>query len=309
MITLFTTTKDFVGQNKINQTNAIKSWLASDYKVHIMLFGRSLGIEVFDKHPNITILDKVKTSDTGVPVINYMFDVASKLSTYPICCFLNADIILTKQFFDDILTIHQKLKRSYLVVGQRLDVDVSELLEFSHEWEESFKLKYQSKMQIHPPYGSDFFVFPKGQYTEANLPPMLVGRPAWDNYMIYDARKKRIKLIDLSKSNMVIHQNHDYSHKPKDEKQKELDEKYNFQFFPSDENAQLYLLDFCSYFLKNKSLKKNYCEKDWDKYYLRSMKFDGVSFWDRLKIRLEVRFLKYKEKIIKILKIKTLIWI
>jgi hypothetical protein len=63
----------------------------------------------------------------------------------------------------------------------------------------------------HPPLGSDYFVFRRG--TLGGLPHFAVGRPGWDNWLIYHAaRELRIPVIDASRSTMVVHQNHDYSH-------------------------------------------------------------------------------------------------
>jgi hypothetical protein len=39
-----------------------------------------------------------------------------------------------------------------------------------------------------------------------------VGRPGWDNWMIYRARSRRIPVVDATASTLVIHQNHDHGH-------------------------------------------------------------------------------------------------
>ena len=62
------------------------------------------------------------------------------------------------------------------------------------------------------PYGSDYFVFPKGALGP--LPPFAVGRPGWDNWMIYRARELRVPVVDASECVLVIHQNHSYRHVP-----------------------------------------------------------------------------------------------
>ena len=75
---------------------------------------------------------------------------------------------------------------------------------------EEFALK---NGKIQPPWGSDFFIFPKTM--DIDFPPFLVGRPYWDNWMIYYFRKNKIPVIDITDYALVFHQNHDYEHVPK----------------------------------------------------------------------------------------------
>ncbi|MCK4268366.1 MAG: hypothetical protein KAX16_06005, partial [Actinomycetia bacterium] len=46
------------------------------------------------------------------------------------------------------------------------------------------------------------------------LPPFAVGRPAWDNWVIYHARSLGVPVIDATKIVTPVHQNHDYGHVP-----------------------------------------------------------------------------------------------
>jgi hypothetical protein len=45
-----------------------------------------------------------------------------------------------------------------------------------------------------------------------NLPDLAVGRAWWDNWMIYNAKRHGIPVIDATKMVLAVHQNHDYSH-------------------------------------------------------------------------------------------------
>ena len=56
----------------------------------------------------------------------------------------------------------------------------------------------------------DYFVFRKG--TLGKIPHFLVGRDSWDNWMVYNALKKGLKVVDATKSITALHQNHSYSH-------------------------------------------------------------------------------------------------
>jgi hypothetical protein len=42
-----------------------------------------------------------------------------------------------------------------------------------------------------------------------------VGRPGWDNWIIYKARTRNYSVVDASKVITAVHQKHDYYHIPK----------------------------------------------------------------------------------------------
>jgi len=60
--------------------------------------------------------------------------------------------------------------------------------------------------------GLDYFIFPCGLFRD--IPPFAVGRPAWDNWLVYKARSLGLPVIDATKMVTAIHQNHAYSHHP-----------------------------------------------------------------------------------------------
>jgi hypothetical protein len=69
-----------------------------------------------------------------------------------------------------------------------------------------------SEGQLHPPTGSDYFVFPNSMFTR--LPPLALGRAGWDNWMIFAGRRAHVPVIDATEAVTVVHQVHDYSHLP-----------------------------------------------------------------------------------------------
>ncbi len=215
MITLFTTARSLVRGSSILQYNAIRSWLAAPVDVQVLVIGKCENGEAAAKELGITYLPECDTDPNGVPLIGSLFEVAQQHASNDLLCYLNADIILPAKFYKTLRDI-QNRRREFLVAGQRMDVDVDREFEFSDRWDKSFTLQF-GQGEIHPPAGSDFFAFPKGQYGEGEIPFMKVGRPGWDLWMIYNARKRFIPAIDISNDVKVIHQNHDYSHRIPDE--------------------------------------------------------------------------------------------
>ncbi len=261
MITLFTTTKDFIGINRTNQLNAIRSWLAADCRPEVIVFGKSAGIEELGTHPNLNIVGQVRTTATGAPFAHDMFGKIAEIASHDVCCYLNADILLTSSFFDTVLSLHRRLSSRYLLVGERIDADVTGEMRFSDMWEEEFVSKYGSSFKPHAPYGSDFFVFPKGQYSVGKMSDLLIGRPGWDNWMIWHARKMRYKLVDLSLTVKPYHLNHDYSHLANPHAPDDPETGQNVRDIPENDR-NLFVLAACNYFLSGQRILKNYARGD-----------------------------------------------
>ena len=99
------------------------------------------------------------------------------------------------------------------MVGQRATIQVDADLDFAdHPATARSKPRSPRPARLDAPLGSDYFVFPKD--VLGPLPPFAVGRPGWDNWMIYRARELRVPVVDASEAVLVIHQDHSYAHVP-----------------------------------------------------------------------------------------------
>jgi len=258
MITFFTTTKDFTGPVAVAQENAIKSWLRSIDGAEIIIFGESNGLDRFKSEQNIILQPTVKCSQTGTPRIDDMFSTAQALASNDICCFINADIIITKKFSESVLALHNILKLNYLLVGQRYDLQVDDAINFNSTWETSLQDLLSESCTIHPPVGSDFFAFPRGQYKPKDIPKLLVGRGGWDLWMIYNGRVKNMNVVDLSPTVKIIHQEHNYAHRKENfvGYAQDSEARTNIKNLPHD-GTYLYTLHACNYYFKKDSLHRN----------------------------------------------------
>ena len=213
MLTLFAIPKAFHGHNEIIQINAIRSWLALDPRPEIILLGKDEGTAEVASKLGVKHIANVECNEYGTPLVSSIFSIAHDAARYPLLCYINADIILLSDFLP---AIQQVERQSYLIIGQRRDIDLTELIDFeTPDWEARLRDLVKEKGKLHPPTGIDYFVFPRGLYR--NIPPFAVGRTAWDNWLVYQARKLKASLIDATGSITAVHQNHDYSHHPQGE--------------------------------------------------------------------------------------------
>jgi hypothetical protein len=223
-LTIFTSPKPFTNPHiAIIQRNAIRSWVELGSDVQVILFGDETGVAEFARDTGALHVPQIKLNPSGTPLLSNMFQIAREGSQSPIQAFVNADILLGKDFLETAKRIDEQ-SQEYLVVGQRWDLEVTEPIDFKPGWQEALDVERRLKGKLHKPTGSDYFIYPRRCFEL--IPDFAIGRAGWDNWMLYEARQREWKLIDATASICVIHQNHDYSHLPGGEPHYHLPETY-----------------------------------------------------------------------------------
>ena len=211
LITFFSAPKPFTNPHiAVIQRNAIKSWtLLPD--VEVILLGEETGLAEAAHELDVRHISEVKCNSNGTPLISSMFQLARENSDSDLLCIINADMILMPDFLEAARR-SRMLRDKFVLLSQRWDLDVTQPLEFTEDWQDRLSSMVHRQGSLHRPAGSDFFLFPASCYT--NIPNFTIGRAGWDNWMIYKARKEKWTVIDCTPSVMIVHQNHDYSHLP-----------------------------------------------------------------------------------------------
>ena len=211
MLTLFTAPKPFRDHIGVIQTNAIRSWQQLGRDVDILLVGKEPGLDEAAAGLGVRALTDVQRSESGAPSLRSAFHEARRVSHSSVLCYINADILLLDGFRESVERVAKACDR-YLIAGQRWDLEVRQEISFDPGWQTRLREQVRDRGRLHRPVGSDYFVFPTTQYVD--LPDFTLGRSGWDNWMIYDGRRRRIPVIDASREITAVHQNHDYSHLP-----------------------------------------------------------------------------------------------
>ena len=211
LLTIFSAPKPFTDPHiAIIQRNAISSWTKLE-DVQIVLLGNEAGLAEIAAELGVKHILDIPRSPSGAPLMDAMFRLARENCPAQLFCVVNADIILLPPFVETARRVLAQRDR-FVLLGQRWDMDITDPLDFSGAWSERLASSVQRQGQLHRPAGSDYFLFPNSCYTE--IPPFVIGRAGWDNWMIYQARKNKIPAIDATQDVLIIHQNHDYSHLP-----------------------------------------------------------------------------------------------
>lgn len=239
LLTIFSTPKPFTDSHIATiQRNAIRSWQDLGPQVDVLLIGDETGMSEVAGEYSLRQLKDVRCNEQGTPLVSSIFQLARQASQSPLLVYVNADIILLPDLLQAAEQVHSLSKErfktrqppgAFLLIGQRWDLQVDDLLDFSADWKQRIKADLGKRAQLHAPAGSDYFIFPRELFQE--MPDFAIGRAGWDNWMIYHARQHSWPVIDGTPSITVIHQNHDYRHLPGGKPHYELPE--------SDQNTAL----------------------------------------------------------------------
>lgn len=211
-LTLFTAPKPFKDPHiSLIQTNALRSWQALGDQVEIVVLGDDEGVAGKMTELRIRHIPQVVCNEKGTPLISSMIDLARQNSDSPYLCIVNTDIIL----FPDLLIAMENtathLER-FLIIGQRWDMEVTKELPAGHDKFAQFRDEVFKVGKLHPPMGSDYFLFPRECYQ--HIPDLAIGRAGWDNWFIFKSRFERWPVIDATQDVTIVHQGHDYRHLP-----------------------------------------------------------------------------------------------
>ena len=255
VITIFSAPKPFT-QPHINiiQRNALQSWLQLGDEVEVLLLGDEEGMAEAAEEFGVKHLPQVACNEEGTPLISSIFELARQHSDSPLLAYTNGDMILLPDFVEMAKrTLEQADK--FLLVGQRWDLDLDKPLLFGKRWVDQLKIEVAARGKLHPPGGSDYFIYPRSVFKE--IPEFAVGRAGWDNWMIYHAATQPWPAIDATESILVVHQNHDYAHLPKGQIHYDLEETQRNVRLAGGESKMYLLLD-CNKTLRAGKISKPY---------------------------------------------------
>jgi hypothetical protein len=193
------------------QNNALKSW--SILGCPIVLFGAECNTDCLPHIPAyLTVTDTVDRNEKGIPYIRSMFHNVQERVEADLYCYVNADIILTGDFAQALDAFPAAASKLLIAAGRRWDIGVTRDIPLTEMDNVAVFAKTMRKFaddtgKLHSPDGIDYFIFPAGM-TWPDIPNLVVGHPAWDNWMLWDVYERRGMLVDMTHDIRVYHQNH-----------------------------------------------------------------------------------------------------
>lgn len=160
----------------------------------------------------------------GLPLVSDMFEKVEMMDDPGPRLFINSDCIVTssmKKACDFLVQV----KKQWLATGQRSEISEEEdcANAGSLQWEEAIRAKYPEPKML-PPCGADWFLFSRSAMRESKMPPFVIARTCYDNWLIYDALQRGLWVVNCTGSVTVYHQTH-----PEQEVRRSDDAKENYR--------------------------------------------------------------------------------
>lgn len=211
MLTLFSVPKPFDGHIGDIQGNAIASWRALGHGVQVVLVGEERGVAEAARDAGIEHVGALATNDRGTPRLDSAFERASTVARWPLWCFVNGDIVLLDDFLPAVVRVASAFDE-FLLVGECRDLDVGVAAPLTDPVRPRLRELALEHGRRRGHAALDYFVFPRGLFDP--VPPFLVGRAGFDNWLVWRARATGRRVVDATGSIVAIHQPHDYAHVP-----------------------------------------------------------------------------------------------
>ena len=133
-LTIFSAPKPFTNPHiNIIQRNAVQTWRHLGPDVEVFLMGDEPGMAQVAAEYGVRQFADVRRNEQGTPLVSSMVELARNASQSPILVCVNADIL----FLPDLISAVRKLTthvQKYLLIGQRWDLEVRQLMEFTDGW-------------------------------------------------------------------------------------------------------------------------------------------------------------------------------
>ena len=171
-----------------------------------MLVGDDPGVGEVAREFSALHAGEVAQSELGTPALDSAFRSVDEIAAAGLRCFVNSDIVLT----NDLLAAVAAVRRFPAALpARRPDSRSSRRRCRPRRSGRARGNAHFARAGCEGRLAIDWFVFPSGLFDP--LPPFLVGRAGFDNWMIWKARQLG-PVIDATDAVVAIHQPHDYAH-------------------------------------------------------------------------------------------------
>ena len=207
MITFFCSPRSFDDDDiSLIQRNALHSWLTLDPIPEVLLLGNENGVKRIAEEFGVRHIPHVGTNARGIPLRSAMCEIARVEATYDFLCIINADIVIVDHLYPalQMLPFDQ-----FLAAGRRYDLEVRRPIPF-HErsWRSSIRDAAIQSGELRGPSTIDYALYPRS-ISPPILPPFPVNSFGWDPWFLFEHKRRRIPVIDVTSSILAVHQNHE----------------------------------------------------------------------------------------------------
>eukprot|EP00727_Mastigamoeba_balamuthi_P012352 m51a1_g774 hypothetical protein (309) ;mRNA; r:584654-585654 len=222
VLTLLTTLKPSGAgtPTRAAQVAAVRSW-CSLRRTRVVILGTDEGV------PEVAAASGCATVAAGalayhpeyrMPMLDSAVRAAETLGSTAAVGITNADVV----YLDDLVSAVEALITQspagspWLMVTRRWDWDVHNaptLLPPAPGWQKALRddVAQTGKQVAESAWAIDTYVWSRGFWEGLEVRPLMLGAPAWDNWLLHAATSAGRMTVDVSGVVVAVHQNHEYA--------------------------------------------------------------------------------------------------
>ncbi|MBX7136841.1 MAG: hypothetical protein K1X83_02570 [Oligoflexia bacterium] len=193
-LTIFSCPRNFVGLNGVIQRAALASWVNLSPRPQIHLFGNELGVDEVAEEYGAKYTPHILRNDFDTPYLDYIVGEAEAAAAGPIVVYCASDAILKPGLLTALATAQARFPQ-FVMYSCRKEIPAG-ILDADPTPPDIHRL--------------DFFAFTKGIW--AAMPGFVVGHRAAPRWLLHDAARHSVPVIDIRSPDICLHQQHDYKH-------------------------------------------------------------------------------------------------
>ncbi|XP_053401092.1 uncharacterized protein LOC128557591 [Mercenaria mercenaria] len=211
LLTIFSTwTRNEEKSNIYN--NTLKNWASFKPVLNPVLFTNDSVLAKDAAKAGWTVTPLTKTADNGLPVLKYMYINVIKNFDSTFYCYANSDILFDDGLVQTLVHLVYKLDSDILsstpVFLTGLRWNVINVLGNEISPRQNLKALIKSRGKVFVTSAEDYFITNK-IYPWQDIPEIVVGSIAYDNWLVYNARDKKHLTINTSRTIAALHQSLD----------------------------------------------------------------------------------------------------
>ena len=223
LLTIFTTWNDNREKHLVHN-NTVRNWLSFHPYVIPVVFTNEIGIASECRRNGWSVLPVRETAADGIPVLKFMYLDAMKAYKTTYYAYSNSDMLYSSNLVDTLIGCAYNLsyflnvtysdnsflygksvyaQQPTLIIGQRTNVQ-NVTRDESSTWAAITSVA-RDRGGLFFVYAIDYFITSK-HYPWDEIAEVVIGTPVYDNWLIYNARKRKHQIIDATTTLLALHQ-------------------------------------------------------------------------------------------------------
>ena len=235
-VTLFTTFVDPTDRDNFNyrqkvQLNFLKmsTYKCFQNKVKFVVFTRSQQTKesITKYYPHISVLHTPLRGNFNTPMLKDLFLLAMEKKQSFFYMFANADNLYDSSLMKTLSAVRRSwlsgfIRQKLIIYGQRNNVvvydEILDEVEFS---------RYFMESNPFTSFAQDYFIVTKDSIEWDLYPEVLIGRTAYDNYLVDFSVRSELESVDASSSIHLLHQSEEHTDHSSLDLKNSLENKWN----------------------------------------------------------------------------------